>query len=100
MLGVCLNVYTASKPRRTNRQEGRGIAQAVSRLPLTTEARFLPGSVYEGLVVESVALGHVFLRVLRVSLSISFHRGSSYSCILWGMNSSSEDDSLLGYSAV
>jgi hypothetical protein len=32
-------------------------------------------------VVDKVALGQVFLRVLRFYLSISFHRGSPYSYI-------------------
>jgi hypothetical protein len=47
-----------------------------------------PRSVDVGFVVSKVALGQVFLRVLRFSLSVSFHRGSSYSCtrITWGMN--------------
>jgi hypothetical protein len=40
------------------------------------------GSVHVEFVVDKVALGHVFLRVLQFSLSISFHRGSPYSCHL------------------
>jgi hypothetical protein len=37
------------------------MAQAVSRRPLTAEARFDPGSVHVGFVVDKVALGQVFL---------------------------------------
>jgi hypothetical protein len=49
-----------------------------------------PGSVPKSanvrFVVDKVALGQVSLRVLRFSLSISFHRGTPYSYIIWGMN--------------
>jgi hypothetical protein len=37
---------------------------------------FDPGSVHVGFVVDKVALGLVFPRVLRFSLSVSFHRCS------------------------
>jgi hypothetical protein len=50
------------------------MAQAVSRRHLTAEARVDPASVRVGFVVDKVALGQVFLRVLRFSLSASFHR--------------------------
>jgi hypothetical protein len=43
------------------------MVQAVSRWPLTTEARVDPGSVHVGFVVDKVALGQVFPRVLRFS---------------------------------
>jgi hypothetical protein len=43
------------------------MAQAVSRRPLTAEARFDFGSVHVGFVVDKVALGQVFPRVLRCS---------------------------------
>jgi len=50
------------------------MAQVVSRRPLTTEARV---RARVGFVVDKVALGQVFLRVLRFSpVSISFHRRS------------------------
>jgi hypothetical protein len=42
------------------------MAQAVSRRPLTAEARVWPGSFHVGFVVDK-ALGQVFLRVLRLS---------------------------------
>jgi hypothetical protein len=35
--------------------------------------------------VDKVALGHVSLRVLRFSLSVSFHFASPYSGIIWKM---------------
>jgi hypothetical protein len=37
-------------------------------------------------VMHKVALGLVLLRVLRFSLSVSFHRGSPYSYTTWGNN--------------
>jgi hypothetical protein len=43
------------------------MAQAVSRRPLTAEARVDPGSVPVGFVVDKVALGQVFPRVLLFS---------------------------------
>jgi hypothetical protein len=43
------------------------MAQAVSRRLLTLEAGFAPGSVHVGFMVDKVALGHVFLLVLRFS---------------------------------
>jgi hypothetical protein len=45
----------------------RAVAQAVSRRPLTAEARVRPESVHVGFVVDKVALGQVFPRVLRFS---------------------------------
>jgi hypothetical protein len=47
--------------------EGRAMAQVVSRRPLTAEARVCPGSIHVGFVVDKVALGQVFLQVLRFS---------------------------------
>jgi hypothetical protein len=43
---------------------GRIMAQAVSRQPLSD---FSPGSVHVRFIVDKVALGQVFLRVLRIS---------------------------------
>jgi hypothetical protein len=48
-------------------QMGHAMAQVVSRRPLTAEPGFAPGSIHVGLVVNKVALGQVFLRVLRFS---------------------------------
>jgi hypothetical protein len=53
---------------------GRAMAQAET------------GSIRVGYVVDKVALAQYFLRVLRFSLSISFHRRSLCSYIIWGMN--------------
>jgi hypothetical protein len=39
-----------------------------------------------GFVVDRVALGEGFSEFFGFSLSISFHRGSSYSYIMWGIN--------------
>jgi hypothetical protein len=50
------------------------MAQAVSRRPLTTEARgSVPGQVHVKFVVDKVALGQVFPRVVGFLLSISCH---------------------------
>jgi hypothetical protein len=57
---------------------GRAMAQAASRLS-PRSLGFAPGLIYLGSVVDKVALGQVFLRVLRFSLSISFHHRSPYS---------------------
>jgi hypothetical protein len=43
---------------------------------------FDPGSVHVGFVVEKVALGQVFLRVVGSPLSISFH-WCSITCKTW-----------------
>jgi hypothetical protein len=47
---------------------------------------FAPRSVHVGFVADKVAVGQVFLRVLRFSLSISFHRGSPRSYIISVIN--------------
>jgi hypothetical protein len=60
--------------------------QAVSCRPLTAETGFTPGSVHVGFVVDKVALGQAFLRVLRFLLSISFHYSSPCSFIAREMN--------------
>jgi hypothetical protein len=52
--------------------------------------RFAHGSVHVGFVVDKVAPGQVFLRVFGLFLSVLFHRGSPYSYMIWGINSSSE----------
>jgi hypothetical protein len=46
---------------------------------------FPTGSLHVVFVVDKVALGQVFLRVLRFSL-VPFHRGYPYSHMTWGMN--------------
>ena len=46
--------------RGLRRKSGRAMAQAVSRRPLKAEARFDPGSIHVGFVVDKVALGQVF----------------------------------------
>jgi hypothetical protein len=60
--------------------------QAVSRRPVSADALIPVRSVHVGSVVDKVALGQVFLRVLLFPLSVSFHRGCPYSYITWGMN--------------
>jgi hypothetical protein len=49
------------------------MTRAVSRRPLTAEAR-VSRLIHVAFVVDEVALGQVFLRVLQFSLSVSFHR--------------------------
>jgi hypothetical protein len=46
----------------------------------------MPGSVHVGFVVDKVALGQGFLRVLPFSLSISFHHCPPCSYIALGIN--------------
>jgi hypothetical protein len=46
---------------------GHAMAQAVSRRPLTAESGFVSGSIHVRFVVDKVALGQVFLCVLRFS---------------------------------
>jgi hypothetical protein len=46
---------------------GRAMAQAVSHWPLTAETRVRPWSIHVGFMVDKVALGQVFRRVLRFS---------------------------------
>jgi hypothetical protein len=43
------------------------MAHIISRWPLTAEARFAPRSINVGFVLDKVAQGQVFLRVLRFS---------------------------------
>jgi hypothetical protein len=62
----------------THRHLGRAMAQAVSRRPLTAEALVRGWSIHVGFVVDKVALGQFFLRVLRFALPLSFHRCSPY----------------------
>jgi hypothetical protein len=50
---------------------------------------FAHASMYVGFVMDKVALGQVFLRVLGFSLSILFHRRSPYPYIIWGKNTTS-----------
>jgi hypothetical protein len=63
--------------------KGRAMAQAVIRRPVTTEARgSVPGQVHVRFVVDKVALGQVFLRVVGFPLSILFH-WCSINCKNW-----------------
>jgi hypothetical protein len=43
------------------------MAQVVSCQPFTTEAWFMPGSLFVGFVVDKVALGQVFFQALQFS---------------------------------
>jgi hypothetical protein len=75
-------IYCLNKHNRmiVNSKEG-GSCRGVTRRP-----GFETGSVHVGFMVDKRSLRQVFLWVLRFSLSISFHRGSPYSYITWGMN--------------
>jgi hypothetical protein len=57
------------------------LRRLVAGLPLRRPG-FDPGSVHVGFVVDKVALGQVFLRVVGFPLSISFHR-CSITCKTW-----------------
>jgi hypothetical protein len=66
--------YTSTKHCDVSPLQGRAMAQVVSRWPLTAKARV---RAHVGFVVDKVALGQVFLRVLRLSpVNTSFHRRS------------------------
>jgi hypothetical protein len=52
------------------------MAQAVSRWHLIAEARIRARSVPVGFVLDKLAVGQVFHRLLRFLLSVLFHRGS------------------------
>jgi hypothetical protein len=58
----------------------------VINYPLAKHVFSFAMSVHVGFVVDKVALGLVSLRVLRFFLSVSFHRGSPYPYIIWGVN--------------
>jgi hypothetical protein len=63
----------------------KAMARAVSRRLLNAvwvRSQVRPYEICD----RKVALGKVCIRVLRFSLSISFHRGSPYSHIVWGIN--------------
>jgi hypothetical protein len=66
--------------------EDRAMAQVVSRRPLSAEARVCAWSVHVECMVDKVAMGNTFLHVLRLSLSISFHRFSPLSHIVCRMD--------------
>jgi hypothetical protein len=58
-------LYSRGKDPRYS-LDGRAMAQAVSRRPLTASPGFTPGTIHVGFVVDKVALGQFFLRLLRV----------------------------------
>jgi hypothetical protein len=57
-------------------ETGRAVTQAVRHRPFTEEARISPSPVHAIFVVDRVALGQVFLRVIRFLLLLSFHQSS------------------------
>jgi hypothetical protein len=64
--------------------EGPAMAQAVSRRPLTAEARVCPGSIDVGFVVDKLALGQIFLQVLR--FPCQYHSTVALQThIIWGI---------------
>jgi hypothetical protein len=65
------------------------MAQAVSQRLLTAESRVRAHSSSCGVCGGRIALGQVFLEFFGFILSISFHRSSSYSCIMLRMNNRS-----------
>jgi hypothetical protein len=58
------------------------MAQAVSRRPLTAKSRVRAGLVHVGFVMDTVTMAQGSLRFLRLSLSITFHRSSTYTYYL------------------
>jgi hypothetical protein len=72
---------------------GRAMAQVVSRRPLTAEARgSVPGQVHVRFVVDKVALGQVFLRV--VGFPCRFHSTGAPLIVKLVKNCSSSSSSL------
>jgi hypothetical protein len=65
------------------------LAQVINRRPLTAEARVRARVVNVGFVVDKVALGQVFLQVLRFPLSMYHPTVALQTHIIWGMNSMS-----------
>jgi hypothetical protein len=59
-------------------QQGQAMAQAVSRRPLTAVAWVCAQVNPVGFVVDKVALGQVFLRVLQFSHQYHFTMGSTF----------------------
>jgi hypothetical protein len=62
------------------------VAQVVSACLSLRRPGFAPMSVHVGFVVDKVALGQFFSEFFGFPLSVSFHRGLSYSYIIWRMN--------------
>jgi hypothetical protein len=58
------------------------MAQVVSRWPLTKEAQVNPCGIYGGQIGTETGFSPSPL----LFLSVSFHCGSPYSHIIWGMN--------------
>jgi hypothetical protein len=65
---------------------GRAMAQAVSRRPLTAEARVRARGSKRGISRGKVVLGQGVFQDFAFSLSVSFYRGSPCSYIIWEMN--------------
>jgi hypothetical protein len=64
--------------------DGRAVAQADNHRLLIRTPGFAPRAVLVGFVVDRVALGQAFLRALRFSLSVSFHRCSIFTHVSSG----------------
>jgi hypothetical protein len=60
----------------------RGLAAGLS----PRRAGFALGSVHVGFMVEKVILGQIFSEFFGFPLSVSFHRDSPYSNIIWRIN--------------
>jgi hypothetical protein len=63
----CVQIPAGDNYNLLRRQYGRAMVQVVSRRPLTAEAQVRAWSIHVGFVVDKMALGQVFLRVLRFS---------------------------------
>jgi hypothetical protein len=62
------------------------MVQAVSRRPFTAEIRVLARVSPYGICDQSGTRTGFALKCFSFALSISFHRGSLYSYITWGIN--------------
>jgi hypothetical protein len=90
---IRMNWPGANQGLRSERAATNHLSQAVPWLKSLIaglsprRSRFAPGSIHVGFVVEKVALGQGFLRVLRFSpVNILFHSAVALQThIMWGM---------------
>jgi hypothetical protein len=78
ILGTMASTLTITPPRRLHTillHDGRAMAQAIISRALNAESWFAPGSVHVRFVVDKVALGQVFLRVIPLRLRTHISSG-------------------------
>jgi hypothetical protein len=68
------------------------MTQGVSRQPFTRRPRFEPWSVQVGFMVETWHWDRFSFEFFRLPLSVSFHRGYPYTCIICRINNRNVGD--------